>query len=142
MYLICVTFAFLLGGVFALLLRTEHLSGGVDDALFTGEQYNKLFTLHGAVMVFLFIIPGIPAAFGNFVMPIMLGTKDVAFPKLNLLSWYFWVFGCCFRKGSYCRLLPVVKHYSTGSVRPNADLRSLIPYALPWRQVEDKPNEY
>jgi cytochrome c oxidase subunit 1 len=96
MYLICVTIAFLLGGIFALALRTEHLTGGLEDALMDGETYNKMFTLHGAVMVFLFIIPGIPAAFGNFVMPIMLGAKDVAFPKLNLASWYFWVFGCIF----------------------------------------------
>jgi cytochrome c oxidase subunit 1 len=60
------------------------------------DTYNKMFTLHGAVMIFLFIIPGIPAAIGNFILPIMLGAKDVAFPRLNLASWYLWVVGAVF----------------------------------------------
>ncbi len=62
----------------------------------TAEMYNKMFTLHGAVMIFLFIIPGIPATLGNFVLPIMLGAKDVAFPRLNLASWYIYIFGASF----------------------------------------------
>ena len=55
-----------------------------------------MFTLHGAIMIFLFIIPGIPAALGNIVLPLMLGAKDVAFPRLNLASYYMWVFGALF----------------------------------------------
>ena len=58
--------------------------------------YNQIFTLHGAVMVFLFIIPGIPAALGNVVLPLMLGAKDVAFPRLNLCSFYLWLSGAAF----------------------------------------------
>jgi cytochrome c oxidase subunit 1 len=91
MYLICILGAFLLGGVSALAVRAEHWHG--TPTLIDGDAYNKMFTLHGAVMVFLFIIPGIPAALGNFVLPIMLGAKDVAFPRLNLTSWYLWVIG-------------------------------------------------
>ncbi|MBI1374152.1 MAG: cytochrome c oxidase subunit I [Phycisphaera sp.] len=94
MYMICVLSAFLLGGIFALLVRTEHLTGG--ETIMSAETYNRVFTLHGAVMVFLFIIPGIPAALGNFVMPIMLGTLDVVFPRLNLMSWYLWMTGGVF----------------------------------------------
>lgn len=78
MYLVCVLSAFLLGGIFALLVRTEHLTPG--KTIMDANTYNQMFTLHGAIMVFLFIIPAIPAAFGNFVLPVMLGAKDVAFP--------------------------------------------------------------
>lgn len=91
MYLISILASFFLGGVFALLIRTELLTPG--KTIMTADQYNQLFTLHGAVMIFLFIIPGIPAALGNFVLPLMLGAKDVAFPRLNLASWYFWLAG-------------------------------------------------
>ena len=94
MYLIFVCISFLLGGVFALLLRLELIAPG--QTFFTAKQYNQLFTLHGAVMVFLFIIPSIPAALGNFILPIQLGAKDVAFPRLNLASFYIYVFGACF----------------------------------------------
>ncbi len=100
MYLVGVSTAFLLGGIFAVLLRTELLlpkDQGPDDIfLFTRDAYNQLFTLHGAIMVFLFIIPGIPAALGNFILPIMLGAKDVAFPRLNLTSLYLWGLGAIF----------------------------------------------
>ena len=61
--------------------------------LMTAETYNRVFTLHGAIMVFLFIIPSVPAALGNFVLPLMLGAKDVAFPRLNLASFYLWCTG-------------------------------------------------
>jgi len=94
MYLGCVLTAFLLGGVFALLLRTELLTPG--RTIVDHDTYNQLFTLHGAVMVFLVIIPGIPAALGNFILPLQLGAKDVAFPRLNLASWYLWVIGATF----------------------------------------------
>jgi cytochrome c oxidase subunit I len=96
MYLVGVLGAFFVGGMFALLVRLSLLTQ--DHTLFgkhwiTAEVYNRLFTLHGAVMVFLFIIPSVPAAFGNFVLPLMLGAKDVAFPRLNLASFYLWVTG-------------------------------------------------
>jgi cytochrome c oxidase subunit I len=92
MYLICVLSAFLLGGVAALLVRTELLTPG--PTIISHDQYNQAFTVHGAVMVFLVIIPGIPAALGNIALPLMLGAKDVAFPRLNLASWYLWMIGC------------------------------------------------
>jgi cytochrome c oxidase subunit 1 len=94
MYLIGVTSALLLAGVFALVLRSELFIPG--KMFLTEPQYNQMFTLHGAIMVFAFIIPSIPAALGNFVLPMMLGAKDVAFPRLNLLSFYLWLFGTGF----------------------------------------------
>ena len=92
MYLISVLSAFLLGGVFALLVRTKLLFPG-EVSWMSAEAYNHFFTLHGAVMVFLVIIPSIPGALGNFVLPIMLGAKDVAFPRLNLASYWLWLIG-------------------------------------------------
>jgi cytochrome c oxidase subunit 1 len=94
MYLVAITTSFFLGGVFALLVRTELLTPG--QTIMTADAYNKMFTLHGAVMIFLFIIPGIPAAIGNFVLPLMLGAKDVALPRLNLTSFWFWMIGAVF----------------------------------------------
>ena len=94
LYFFGTTFFFMLGGIFAVLLRLELLGPGVD---FVGKDtYNQFFTLHGAIMIFLFIIPGIPAALGNIIMPLMLGAKDVAFPRLNLASWYIYVLGALF----------------------------------------------
>jgi len=94
MYLVAITASFLLGGIFALLVRTELWSTG--QTIMTADAYNKMFTLHGAVMIFLFIIPGIPAALGNFVLPLMLGAKDVALPRMNLTSFWFWIIGASF----------------------------------------------
>ncbi len=94
MYLLFICISFALGGLFALALRLEHLNPG--PLLFTAKQYNQLFTLHGAIMVFLFIVPSIPASLGNFILPLMLGAKDVAFPRLNLASLYIYVIGACF----------------------------------------------
>jgi cytochrome c oxidase subunit 1 len=100
MYLISILVAFLLGGIFAMLIRVELTEPGPtilgQNPTAAKDLYNQLFTLHGAVMIFLFIIPGIPAALGNFVLPIMLGAKDVAFPRLNLFSLYLWWFGAVF----------------------------------------------
>ncbi len=90
MYLVSVLTAFLLGGIFALIIRIKLLFPG--HYLITRAQYNELFTLHGAIMIFLFIIPSIPASLGNFFVPMMIGAKDVAFPRLNLMSLYiYWV---------------------------------------------------
>ncbi|HEY0160329.1 MAG TPA: cytochrome c oxidase subunit I [Thermoanaerobaculia bacterium] len=94
LYLISVTIFFIVGGVFAFLMRLELLTPEGD--MFTSDQYNKLFTLHGIVMIFFFLIPAIPAVMGNFILPIMLGAKDLAFPKINLLSWYVYMIGGTF----------------------------------------------
>ncbi|MEM7783349.1 MAG: cbb3-type cytochrome c oxidase subunit I [Planctomycetota bacterium] len=91
MYLIGVTAALILAGIFALVLRA-HLYF-FDGGFLSDAAYNQMFTLHGAVMVFSFIIPSIPGALGNIVLPIMLGAKDVAFPRMNLASFYLWVIG-------------------------------------------------
>jgi cytochrome c oxidase subunit I len=103
MYLAAILFAFFLGGMFALgvrlsLLNPQHMIFG--KVLMDAETYNKFFTLHGAIMVFLFIIPSVPAALGNFVLPLMLGAKDVAFPRLNLMSYYIYVTGACMAIGA------------------------------------------
>ncbi len=94
MYLISILASFLLGGLLALFIRMNLLSP--SHHLVSANTYNELFTLHGAVMIFLFVIPGIPAALGNFVLPLMLGAKDVAFPRLNLASYYLWIAGALF----------------------------------------------
>jgi cytochrome c oxidase subunit 1 len=91
MYLALILGAFLLGGIFAILVRLELFKPG--EQFYGVEWYNRFFSMHGIVMVFLFIIPSIPAALGNFVIPLMIGAKDVAFPRLNLLSWYIYVVG-------------------------------------------------
>ncbi len=92
MYMIAVLFFFFMGGVSALLLRMELFAPG-PGILQTGATYNKVLTYHGAIMVFMVIIPGIPAILGNFFLPIHIGAKDVAFPRLNLLSWYVFMAG-------------------------------------------------
>lgn len=94
MYLVSIFFFFMIGGIFALLLRTELLTPGKN--IVDAQAYNQFFTLHGAIMVFLVIIPGIPASLGNFVLPLQLGAKDVAFPRLNLISYYIYVIGSLF----------------------------------------------
>jgi cytochrome c oxidase subunit I len=99
MYMVTVLAAFLVGGIFAVLLRTELLGPGPlfnSDPVIAWRLYNHFFTLHGAVMVFLFIIPAIPAIMGNFILPLQLGAKDVAFPRLNLASFYIYVLGSLF----------------------------------------------
>jgi cytochrome c oxidase subunit 1 len=94
MYLIAVSLSLLVGGMLAMLIRLELLTPG--RTIMSAETYNQTFTLHGVIMVFLFIIPSIPAALGNFFVPIMIGAKDVAFPRLNLMSFYLWVLGAVF----------------------------------------------
>jgi cytochrome c oxidase subunit I len=91
MYLVAIGAALFLGGVFALVLRLNLWRP--EGGLVSNDAYNKLFTLHGAVMIFLFVIPGIPAALGNFVVPLQLGAKDLAFPRVNLLSFWLYVTG-------------------------------------------------
>lgn len=114
MYLFALLFMFFLGGVAAIMLRVElldptrlvdgNMTGAALSFLTTeelsqakvGQLYNRVMTMHGAIMVFMFIVPGIPASLGNFFLPLMLGAKDVAFPRLNLASWYIYVFGSMF----------------------------------------------
>jgi cytochrome c oxidase subunit 1 len=94
LYLMTITLFFFLGGFFAVLIRLELLTPQGD--LVDSDTYNKLFTMHGIVMIFFFLIPSIPATLGNFLVPMMVGAKDLAFPKLNLLSWYIFVVGGVF----------------------------------------------
>ncbi len=94
LYLLSITGFFLLGSVFALVVRLELLTPAGD--LVQADTYNKLFTMHGIIMVFFFLIPSIPAVLGNFLVPMMIGAKDLAFPRLNLLSWYVYMLGGIF----------------------------------------------
>jgi cytochrome c oxidase subunit 1 len=91
LYLLSITFFFFIGGFFALLIRLELLTPSGD--LVQADTYNKLFTMHGQVMVFFFLIPSVPAVLGNFLVPMMIGAKDLAFPRINLLSWYLYIIG-------------------------------------------------
>jgi cytochrome c oxidase subunit I len=91
LFLMSITLFFFLGGAFATAVRLELMTPQGD--LFEAQTYNKLFTMHGIIMVFFFLIPSIPSVLGNFLLPIMIGARDLAFPKLNLLSWYLFVAG-------------------------------------------------
>src|SRR6185436_5812531 len=94
LYLAAVTFFFFVGGAFAVLIRLELATPAGD--LVSDDTYNKLFTMHGVMMVFFFLIPAIPSVLGNFLLPLMIGAKDLAFPKLNLASWYIYMIGALF----------------------------------------------
>ena len=85
---------FVIGGIFALLIRLELLTPQGD--MVNSDTYNKFFTMHGMVMVFFFLVPSIPATLGNFLVPMMIGAKDLAFPRINLLSWYIYIVGAVF----------------------------------------------
>ena len=99
MFLVSVVFFFFVGGLFALLIRFKLLQPGpfFVDAL----SYNRMFTLHGIVMIFLFLIPAIPSAFGNFVLPLMIGARDVAFPRLNMFGYWVFLLGGVFIYSSF-----------------------------------------
>jgi len=94
LYLLTVTVFFALGGLMAVLIRLELATPQGD--LVQPDTYNRLFTMHGVLMIFLFLIPSIPAVLGNFLLPLMIGAKDLAFPKLNLASWYIFTIGGLF----------------------------------------------
>jgi cytochrome c oxidase subunit I len=94
LYLVSITAFFFIGGAAATLIRLELATPAGD--LVTHDTYNKLFTMHGVIMVWLFLIPSIPSALGNFLMPMMIGARDLAFPRLNLASWYIYVAGGIF----------------------------------------------
>ena len=91
LYLVSITFFFFVGGAMATFIRVELLTPAGD--LVSSDTYNKLFTMHGVMMVFFFLIPSIPATLGNFLVPIMIGARDLAFPKLNLASYYVYLIG-------------------------------------------------
>jgi cytochrome c oxidase subunit 1 len=92
LYLASVTFFFIIGGVLAMIIRMQLLTP--NGALMSADTYNKVFTMHGVTMVFFVLIPAIPAILGNFLLPLMVGARDLAFPKINLLSWYlYWIGG-------------------------------------------------
>ncbi|MDW8356273.1 MAG: cbb3-type cytochrome c oxidase subunit I, partial [Bryobacterales bacterium] len=91
LYLVSITFFFFVGGLLAALIRLELLTPQGD--LMTSENYNRVFTMHGVVMIFFFLIPSIPAVLGNFLVPMMIGARDLAFPRLNLASWYIYMIG-------------------------------------------------
>lgn len=91
LYLLSISTFFVIGGISALLIRLELLTPG--KTIVDAHTYNVLFTFHGTVMVFLFIVPGLAASFGNFLIPLMIGARDVAFPRLNLMSWYLYIAG-------------------------------------------------
>jgi cytochrome c oxidase subunit 1 len=91
LYLISLTIFLIVGIIFGLLMRLELLTPG--KTIMDAQTYNSIFTLHGVIMIFLFVVPGLPAVFGNFFLPILIGAKDVAFPKWNLTSWYLYVIG-------------------------------------------------
>jgi cytochrome c oxidase subunit 1 len=94
LYLVSITFFFFVGGFFATMMRLELMTPPGD--LVQGETYNKFFTMHGVTMVFFFLIPAIPAVLGNFLIPMMVGARDLAFPRLNLASWYIFTAGGLF----------------------------------------------
>jgi len=94
LYLLAITFFFIVGGIAATVVRLELMTPAGD--LVESETYNKLFTIHGVMMVFFFLIPSIPAVLGNFLVPLMIGARDLAFPRINLLSWYLFMAGGTF----------------------------------------------
>jgi len=91
MYLYCIAFLFMVGALMGVLMRLELFAPG--ETIVSPQVYNSLFTVHGIIMIFMVVIPGLTAIFGNFALPIMIGAKDVAFPKLNLFTWYLYVLG-------------------------------------------------
>ena len=98
LYLVTITLMFVIGGAAAVLFRLELMTPAGD--LVISETYNKLFTIHGIIMVFFFLIPSIPATLGNFLVPMMIGARDLAFPRLNLASWYLLVIAGAFTLGA------------------------------------------
>ena len=94
LYLASISFFFLFAVGLGVAMRLELLSAGTQ--FLDGSAYNRVLTLHGITMIFLFIIPSIPAVFGNLFLPIMIGANDVSFPRLNLASWYFYIVGGLF----------------------------------------------
>ncbi len=117
MYMGVVFFWFIIGMFLGLLVRTELMS--VNSTILDAQGYNAAFTLHGVIMIFLFIIPGMPAIFGNFILPIQIGAEDVFFPRLNLLSWYLYVTG---------GILAIVSLFAKGA--PDTGWTFYVPFSV------------
>ncbi len=107
LYLFSITFFFFVGGAAALLIRVELITPQGD--MMSADTYNKLFSLHGIIMVWFFLLPSIPVVLGNFLVPLMIGARDMAFPRLNLLSWYIFMLG-----GLFTLIVMVVGGVDTG----------------------------
>ncbi len=118
MYLWAILFWFVIGLIIGLLLRIELMTMG--RTIMSAAVYNSAFTLHGVIMIFLFVIPVIPAIFGNFFLPIQLGTDDVFFPRLNLLSWYLYMFG---------GLLAIISLFTAGGF-PDTGWTFYVPFSI------------
>src|SRR5210317_12043 len=117
LYFWCIVTFFCVGAILGLLIRLELFAPG--ETIMGPQTYNAVFTLHGVIMIFLFIIPGIPAAFGNLIMPIQIGARDVVFPKLNLFSWYLYVIGA----------LMAVTSLFTGGGPPDTGWTFYVPFS-------------
>jgi cytochrome c oxidase subunit 1 len=118
LYLASMLTFFLVGMTIGVFMRLEHLT--VGPTIMKPTTYNALFTLHGVIMIFLFVIPGLPAVFGNFLLPIMIGAKDVAFPRLNLLSWYLFMAGATI----------AITSLFTGGGPPDTGWSFYVPYSV------------
>lgn len=118
LYLASMLFLFFVAVTIGVLMRIEQLT--LDPPLFAPQVYNAFFTVHGVIMIFMFVLPGLPAVFGNFFLPIMIGAKDVAFPRLNLLSWYFFIAGAAI----------VISSLFAGSGPPDTGWTFYAPYSL------------
>ena len=118
LYMVSILSFFLVGVSLGFLMRLEMLAPG--GKLFKPETYNALFTVHGVIMIFLFVIPGLPAMFGNFFLPIMIGARDVAFPRLNLLSWWVYMTGA---------VLALTSLF-TGGGAPDTGWTFYVPYSI------------
>jgi cytochrome c oxidase subunit 1 len=118
LYLSAMVTFFLVGMTIGFFMRLEHMTMG--PTVMKPTTYNALFTLHGVIMIFLFVIPGLPAVFGNFFLPIMIGARDVAFPRLNLLSWYLFMAGACIALTSLF----------TGGGPPDTGWSFYVPYSV------------
>jgi len=118
MYMVVMVFYFIIAVTLGFFMRLELFSTG--ETLMSSKVYNSLFTLHGVLMIFMFVIPGLPAVFGNFFLPIQIGAKDVAFPRINLLSWYLFVVGS---------LMAVVSLFTAGGT-PDTGWTFYAPYSL------------
>jgi cytochrome c oxidase subunit 1 len=118
LYLASMLTLFLVAMTLGVLMRIEQLT--VHPPLFSPETYNAFFTVHGVIMIFMFVLPGLSATFGNFFLPIMIGARDVAFPRLNLMSWYFFIAGT----------LLVVASLFTGNGPPDTGWTFYVPFSI------------
>src|SRR5512137_2007620 len=118
LYLAAMVFLFFIAVTIGVLMRIEQLT--LHPPLFPPLVYNAFFTVHGVIMIFMFVLPGLASVFGNFFLPIMIGAKDVSFPRLNLISWYFFITGA----------LIVIISLFTGKGPPDAGWTFYVPFSL------------